>query len=109
MAKVMEVKKKSGKGSMTFNGRTLFGSFIAPLKEMGYSDNEILFEKSYIFLRLMLADKVVDVFLTDEERENLSISDGGSMIDANNPANTEKIMSNIRKKGLNTRKPENNG
>lgn len=109
LARVMEVKKKFGKNSLTFNGCTLFGSFIAPLKEMGYSDNEILFEKSYTFLRLMLADKVVDVYLTDEERENLPSSDGGSMLDANNPANTEKIMGELHKRGLNVRKPKRNG
>lgn len=100
LAKVMEIKKKSGKNSMTFNGRTLFGSFIAPLKEMGYSDNEILFEKGYVFLRLMLADKVVDVYLTDEERDSVPVSEGGSYLDANDPENTKKIMENFREKGV---------
>ena len=57
----------------------------------------------------MLADKVVDVYLTDEERESLPSSDGGSMIDANDPANTEKIMGELRKRGLNVRKPKRNG
>ena len=67
---------------------------------MGYSDNEILFEKGYVFLRLMLADKVVDVYLTDEERDSVPVSEGGSYLDANDPENTKKIMENFREKGV---------
>ena len=100
LTKVMEVKRKHNKSSLSFNGLSLFGTFIGQLKEMGYTDNEILYEKGYTFLRLMLADKVVTVMLTDEERENLDSDIGGTLIDANDPAKTDKIAQILSSKGL---------
>lgn len=104
--KVMEVKRKHDKNSLSFNGLSLFGTFIGQLKEMGYSDNEILYEKSYTFLRLMLADKIVTVMLTDEERQEINTEYGGTLIDANNPANVGKITEFLAKKGISIDKIE---
>ena len=67
---------------------------------MGYSDNEILYERGYTFLRLMLADKVQQVILTDEERKDIPESMGGTYVDANDPKNTEKIMALLKNKGV---------
>ncbi len=85
MANVMKVKKENGKNNVTFGGITIFGSFIGQLKELGYTDNEIIYERPYGFLRLMLADKVVSVYLSDDELQNLTQDDGGTMIDGNSP------------------------
>jgi hypothetical protein len=98
--KVIEVKKKHDQNNLSFNGLSLFGTFIGQLKEMGYSDNEILYEKGYTFLRLMLADKVTTVFITDEERQELGSDFVGDFVDANNPNNVEKIASMLSKKGI---------
>ena len=100
MQKVMAIKNKNDKNNLTFNGVSLFGTFIGQLKEIGYSDNEILFEKSYSFLRLMLADKVVNILLTDEERQQLYDKDGGSLMDANDPNSADKIRGFLAKKGI---------
>lgn len=100
LQKVMEVKQKGDKNSLTFNGLSLFGTFIGRLKEMGYSDNEILFEKGYTFLRLMLADKVVNVLLTDEERQQLYETSGGSLMDAGDPNSADKIRGYFAQKGI---------
>ena len=100
LKKVMSVKKKRDKNSLTFGGLTLFGTFIAPLKELGYTDNEIIFEKGYTFLRLLLADKITTVMLTDEDRENLYIGDGGTVIDGNEPGSFKKVRELMRKNGL---------
>ena len=53
LQKVMKVKKKHDDNSLNFCGLSLFGTFIGQLKEMGYSDNEILYEKGYTYLRLL--------------------------------------------------------
>ena len=98
--KVMEVKNKSDKNNLTFNGVSLFGTFIGQLKEMGFTTDEILFERGYTFLRLMLADKVVNVLLTDEERGQLYASVGGSLMDASDPNSAEKIKGFFAKKGI---------
>ncbi len=90
--RVMEVKRKHDKNTLSFNGFGIFGTFIVQLKELGYSDNEILYERPYSFLRLMLADKVVSLHLSDEERTELSREDGGTFFDASNPDNAAKIL-----------------
>ncbi len=99
--KVLEVKRKD-KSNLSFNGLSIFGTFIGQLKEMGYSDNEILYERSYTYLRLMLADKVVSIFLTDEERQELGTELGGDLIDANDPENAEKVLDALKKRGVKT-------
>lgn len=100
MRKVMAVKKEHGRNTMTFNGLTVFGTFIARLKEMGYTDNEILYERGYSYLRLMLADKVVDIMLTDEERRKLYEADGGELMDANAPQSAAKITEYFAQKDV---------
>ena len=93
MAEVVEIKRENGKNSLTFGGLTIFGSFIGQLKELGYSDDEIIYEKGFTFLRLMLADKITSVYLTDEELQNVSTKAGGTLLDANDPASFEKLKS----------------
>lgn len=100
MERVMVQKSKSGKNNLTFNGLSILGTFIGQLKEMGYSDDEILYEKGYSYLRLMLADKVVSIFLSDEERQNISTEDGGTLMDAGNPEMTQKIFGFFEEKGI---------
>lgn len=96
--RVIDVKKD--KNTMTFNGLSIFGTLIVPLKEMGYTDNEILYEKSYAFIRLALADKVSTVYLTDEERKNLKTEYGGTLIDGNDPNSIGKVMEVFGNKGI---------
>lgn len=100
LQKVMKVKKKHDDNSLNFCGLSLFGTFIGQLKEMGYSDNEILYEKGYTYLRLMLADKIVQVILTDDEKKELPSSVGGSYMDANDPKNAEKIRAMFASRGV---------
>ena len=100
LQKVMKVKKKHDDNSLNFYGLSLFGTFIGQLKEMGYSDNEILYEKGYTYLRLMLADKIVQVILTDDEKKELPSSVGGSYMDANDPKNAEKIRAMFASRGV---------
>ena len=96
--KVMEVKHKHDKNIQSFNGLSVFGTFIGQLKEMGYTDNEILYEKGYSYLRLMLADKVVTVHLTDEEKRDLPRESGGTYFNASDPANAEKILQTMNER-----------
>ncbi|MBQ8969163.1 MAG: hypothetical protein IJ064_05475 [Bacteroidaceae bacterium] len=98
--KVMEVKRKHDKNTLSFNGKGIFGTFIAQLKEMGYTDNEILYERGYSYLRLMLADKIVTLHLTDEERGELPQEDGGTFFNASDPKNAEKILAAMANRGV---------
>jgi len=101
MAQVMEIKRKSGSNNVNFGGLSVFGTFIGQLKEMGYSDNEILYEKGYTYLRLMLADKITSVYLTKEEMEQIpALTLGATVMDASDPANAEKILMAFKSKGV---------
>ena len=97
--KIMEVKKDD-KHNVSFGGLSLFGSFIGQLKEMGYSDDEILYEKSYCYLRMMLADKTMSLFLSDEDLKKLPNDIGGAMIDANDPNAMEKLQGRLAGRGV---------
>jgi hypothetical protein len=93
MKKVFEIKRKHNKNSIDFGGLSLFGSFIGQLKEMGYTENEILFELGYSYLQMVLADKVTSVYLSDDELEELpNLAVVNSDMDANNPEMADKIL-----------------
>lgn len=103
LKKVLEIKKSSN--SLNFDGLSMFGTFIAQLKEMGFAYNEILYECGYTFLRLMLADKPTTIYLTDEELEKIpGLVADPSIMDANNPEMTEKILGGLASRGLTIKK-----
>lgn len=98
--KALEIKRKNGKNNLQFGGITIFGTFIGQLKEMGYSDNEILYEYGYTYLRLMIADKVTSLYLTDEELQELPTENGGKLIDGNDPAAFDQLKSALAGRGI---------
>lgn len=91
LGEIIKVKEKTGKNSLSFGGKTSFGSFIGRLKELGFSTNEILYERGYSFLCLVLSDKITSVYLTDDELQEVPEEAGGKLIDANDPQAMEKL------------------
>ena len=100
LAKVMEIKRKNDKNTLYFCGKSMFGTFIGQLKEMGYSDDEIVYERGFSYLRLMLADKATSIHCTDEEMDQIPHEAGGRFLDASDPANAEKIMAALKDRGI---------
>lgn len=92
----------SGEGtrSLMFGGKSLLGTFIGQLKEMGYDDDDIIYRRNYTYLRLMLADKLTNVYLTKEERSLLSEADGGTVIDGSDPASAGRMAEWLAKRGM---------
>lgn len=101
MKEVLKIKNAHEKNSRNYGGITIFGSFIGQLKEMGYSDDEILFERGYSYLRLMLADKVTNVYLSDDDLADLSSEAGGTLLDGEDDASLDVLSSLIRSGGTN--------
>lgn len=99
LSSVMKVKRRSDKNNVSFGGLSVFGAFIGQLKEMGFTTDEILYERSYAFLRLMLADKVTSIYLTDEERDQVSVLQMGGM-DASNPENADMVLAAFKNKEI---------
>lgn len=66
------LRAKSDKSSMAFGGKTILGALIDPACERyGWTVDYVVWGISYATLRLLLADKVNTVYLTDEERKRL--------------------------------------
>ena len=92
MKKVMDVKTKNDKNNYTFGGKSIYGSFIAPLLEMGFSWDEIMWQRSYTNLRLILADKINSIYVTDDERKKINITRDRERV---NGDNREEILKAI--------------
>lgn len=75
MGKVMKAKSEKDKNSFSFGGVSLFGSLIDPAMERyGLTKRQVVWELDYISLRLLMADRINSVYLTDEERKKVRVS-----------------------------------
>lgn len=91
--RIISEAKRRDDSTVTTGGKSIYGSFICPLLEAGLSWNEIVWERSYTNLRMMLADKPVSIYLTEEERKRIPawcLGDGKT-IKADDPRNREII------------------
>lgn len=106
LQEALSVKRDHDRNNLSFGGKSIFGTFIGQLKEMGYGDSEILFERSYSYLRLMLADKVTSLYMSDEELELLPQSAGGTLLDGESDGDLDTLAAMIKSGGA--KKPQNN-
>ena len=67
LKRASDIKRRNDKNSLSFGGMSLYGSFIYPLLELGMSWDEIVWQRSYINLRMLLSDKITSVYLSDDE------------------------------------------
>ena len=100
LMEVLKVKRDGGKNNLSFGGKSIFGAFIGQLKELGYTDDEILFERGYSYLRLMLADKVTSVYLSDDELSKLPQSAGGTLLDGDDEGDLAALERMIKQGGV---------
>lgn len=92
LAKISKIKKEKG-NSITFGGKSIFGSLILPACEkLNMTPQQIVWDISYSFLRMLMADAITSVYLTDEEKKEARISDGRTFINADDPESVAKIM-----------------
>lgn len=77
---------KKNKSTFTFGGVTTWGSLCdAACERYGWTLDYVLWGISYANLVLMLRDKVTSVYLTDEERKRVHISNDRTTYDGNDP------------------------
>lgn len=85
-------KLKGDSGSISFGGKTAYGSFISPACEKyGWSIRYVVWGISLTNLEMLLADAQTSVYLTKDERKKLKLSTDRTVIDANDPANIEQM------------------
>lgn len=75
MRKVMDAKSKGDKNNMTFGGKSVFGSLIdAACERYGWTKEYVLWGIDYPSLRMMLADKITSLYVSDEELKKVPLS-----------------------------------
>lgn len=85
-------KHKEDGGNFTFGARTVYGSIIGPAcAKFGWTMDYVVWGIGYTNLKMMLADAQVSVYLSKEDRKVLRISADREIIDANDPANLERM------------------
>lgn len=91
LAKVSMIKNKKG-NSITFGGKSVFGSLILPACEkLNMTPQQIVWEISFSFLQMLMADTITSVYLTDEEKKEARISNDRTFVNADDPKNMAKI------------------
>ena len=93
LEKVMRVKSEN-KNNIDFFGKSIMGTLIIPACEkLNMTPSQIVWDISLPFLRLLLADCVTSVYLTDDERKKVHISTDRNFISGDDPRNMELIKS----------------
>lgn len=85
-------KYKEDGGNFSFGARTAYGSIIVPACEkFGWTLDYVVWGIGYTNLKMMLADAPTSLYLSKEDRKKLRISPDREIIDANDPANIERM------------------
>jgi len=93
MAAVARHKEKGG--GVTFGGKTIFGQLVDPACERyGWTYEYAVWGISAAVLELMMADKVSEVFLTDEEKKKMPkhLIETEEAISGDDPNNWVKVQ-----------------
>ena len=86
----MSVKKDSNQ--ITFFGKSVFGSLIVPACEkLNMTPQQVVWEISYNYLQMLMADAVTTVYLSDDEMKKARVSKSREVIKADDPRNYAKI------------------
>lgn len=93
MAKINQAKDT--KNQYVFGGKTIWGSLIdAACERYGWTFDYVVWEISYNNLNLMMKDKIVSIYLSDEERKKGHIAASNEIILSGD--NKDDIMKAIR-------------
>lgn len=90
--KISKVKKDSG-NNITFGGKSVYGSLIGTVCEKyHWTLDYVVWGISYTNLKMLMADAVTSVYLTDEEKRKARVSSDRTFINADDPKNMKMIM-----------------
>lgn len=78
--------------TLSFGGKTIYGTLIdMACSKYGWSKEYVVWGIDLVSLRMMLADSITSVYLSDEDIKALHIV-AGDVIDANDPASIDQLM-----------------
>ncbi len=98
LRRVVEAKKaaQKSKNDFEFGGKTIYGTLIDQACERyGWEYDYVMWGISLVNLQLLLADKVQNIYLTDDEKRKIPsvlLNDDKDVINADDKANREKIL-----------------
>lgn len=85
--KISEVKNKEG-NMITFGGKTIYGSLIVPAcDKLRMTPHQVVWEISLLNLRMLMADSINSVYLTDEEMKKSGVYNTSQLLNAGDAKN----------------------
>jgi len=85
--------KEKDSSTMTFCGKSVFGSLILPACEkLNMTPEQVIWGVSYGLLRMLMSDAIVTVYLTEKERRRVHIPDDRTRINADSREGMERIL-----------------
>lgn len=88
------INAKESKNTFTFGGRSVYGSLIDfACERYGWTFDYVVWEISVSNLEMLMADKVDSIYLTDDERKKVKMSNDRNVIKADDPEQMKKILS----------------
>lgn len=90
--KVMKAKEDNG-NTYTFGGKSTYGTLLASAcSQLGLTPKQAVWDISYVNLKMMLADNITSVYLTDEEKKRCRIPNDRTFISGDSKDNMDKII-----------------
>lgn len=83
--------------TMTFGGRSIYGRLVSlACERYGWTPEYVVWEINLVSLRMMMADHISTVHLSEEEVKKLRIDNGRDYINGDDPANARLIKEMLR-------------
>lgn len=90
-------KMKDSKGSISFGGKSTYGTLIDfACQRYGWTMDYVVWGISYANIKMLMADSITTIYLSDEERKKLNIFDDSEIINADDPKNKDMIRRMLR-------------
>lgn len=88
---------KDSKGSISFGGKSTYGTLIDfACQRYGWTMDYAVWGISYANLKMLMADAITTIYLSEDERKKLNIHDDSEVINADDPKNKELIRRMLR-------------
>lgn len=97
MKRAYDAKENDG-GSLTFNGKSVYGSLIdVACERYGWSLEYVVWGISLINLNMLMADKVVSVYLTKEESKKAAVPQNRAIVKMDKNMSKEQLLAFLGK------------
>lgn len=92
-SKVMSAKSEGDKNNYTFGGLSIFGTLIDWAAERyGWTKDYIVWGIDYTSLKMMQADAISSIYVTDDERKRLHISNDRNRVNGDDKAAVKQFI-----------------